>query len=47
MEKNDLIIWDNRVLLHRVKSYDYKKYKRVLIRATVAGKNHVLGPYSN
>ena len=46
-KKNDLIIWDNRVLLHRVKSYDYKKYKRVLIRATVAGKNYVLGPYSN
>ena len=46
MEKKDLIVWDNKVLLHRVKSYDYKKYRRVLIRATVAGKSPVLGPYS-
>ena len=45
-KKNDLIVWDNRVLLHRVKSYDYKNYRRVLIRATVAGINPVLGPYS-
>ena len=46
-KKNDLIVWDNRVLLHRVKSYDYKKYRRVLIRATVAGISPVLGPFSN
>ena len=46
-EKNDLIIWDNRVLLHRVKPYDYERYRRVLIRATVAGDSPVLSPYSN
>ena len=45
-EKNDLVVWDNRVLLLRVKSYNYKKYRRVLIRVTVAGKSPVLGPYS-
>ena len=27
-EKNDLIMWDNRVLLHRVIPYDYSKYRR-------------------
>ena len=45
-EKNDMILWDNRVLLHRVKTYNYEKYRRVLIRATVEGKGPVLGPFS-
>ena len=43
-KKNDLIIWDNRVLLHKVKSYDYKKVKRVLIRDAVAEKITYLDP---
>ena len=46
-EKNDLIMWDNRVLLHRVIPYDYSKYRRAMIRGTVEGKVPVLGPFSN
>ena len=46
-EKNDLIMWDNRVLLHRVLPYDYAKYRRAMIRGTVEGKVPVLGPFSN
>ena len=46
-EKNDLIMWDNRVLLHRVIPYDYAKYRRAMIRGTVEGKVPVLGPFSN
>ena len=34
-QKNDLIMWDNRVLLHRVIPYDYAKYRRAMIRGTV------------
>ena len=46
-KKNDLIMWDNRVLLHRVIPYDYAKYRRAMIRGTVEGKVSVLGPFSN
>ena len=46
-EKNDLIMWDNRVLLHRVIPYDYAKYRRAMIRGTVEGIVPVLGPFSN
>ena len=46
-KKNDLIMWDNRVLLHRVIPYDYAKYRRAMIRGTVEGKVPVLGPFSN
>ena len=46
-QKNDLIMWDNRVLLHRVIPYDYAKYRRAMIRGTVEGKVPVLGPFSN
>jgi taurine dioxygenase/alpha-ketoglutarate-dependent 2,4-dichlorophenoxyacetate dioxygenase len=42
----DLVMWDNRVLLHRAIPYDYAKYRRVLRRTTVAGKGPVLGPFS-
>ena len=45
--KNDLIMWDNRVLLHRVIPNDYSKYRRAMIRGTVEGKVPVLGPFSN
>jgi taurine dioxygenase/alpha-ketoglutarate-dependent 2,4-dichlorophenoxyacetate dioxygenase len=34
----DLVMWDNRVLLHRAIPYDYAKYRRVLRRTTVAGR---------
>ena len=46
-QKNDLIMWDNRVLLHRVMPYNYSKYRRVMIRGTVEGKGPILGPFSN
>jgi alpha-ketoglutarate-dependent taurine dioxygenase len=46
-EINDLIMWDNRVLLHRVIPYDYSQHRRAMIRGTVAGKTAVLGPFSN
>ncbi|MGA0411997.1 MAG: TauD/TfdA dioxygenase family protein [Candidatus Puniceispirillales bacterium] len=46
-EQNDLIMWDNRVLLHRVIPYDYAKYRRAMIRGTVEGTVPVLGPFSN
>ena len=42
----DLVMWDNRVLLHRAKSYDMARYRRVFRRTTVAGKGPVLGPFS-
>jgi taurine dioxygenase/alpha-ketoglutarate-dependent 2,4-dichlorophenoxyacetate dioxygenase len=42
----DLVMWDNRVLLHRAIPYDYAKYRRVLRRTTMAGKGPVLGPFS-
>ena len=45
-EPNDLIMWDNRVLLHRVLPYDYSKYRRAMIRGTVEGKGPIVGPFS-
>ncbi len=33
----DLLIWDNRSLLHRATAYDGTKYKRLMQRTTVAG----------
>ncbi|MCW5744646.1 MAG: TauD/TfdA family dioxygenase [Alphaproteobacteria bacterium] len=33
----DLIIWDNRAVLHRATPYDTVKYKRLMQRTTVAG----------
>ena len=33
----DLIIWDNRAVLHRATAYDTVKYKRLMQRTTVAG----------
>ena len=45
-QKNDLIMWDNRVLLHRVMPYNYSKYRRAMIRGTVEGKGPIIGPFS-
>jgi taurine dioxygenase/alpha-ketoglutarate-dependent 2,4-dichlorophenoxyacetate dioxygenase len=42
----DVVMWDNRVLLHRAIPYDYAKHRRVLRRTTVAASGPVLGPYS-
>ena len=44
--KNDLVMWDNRVLLHRAAVYDMAKYRRAFRRTTVAGDGPIHGPYS-
>ena len=33
----DLLVWDNRALLHRATAYDGVRYKRLMQRTTVAG----------
>lgn len=43
--KNDLVMWDNRVLLHRAIEYDFDRYRRVLRRTTVAGDKTIIGPF--
>lgn len=42
----DLVMWDNRVLLHRARRYDMAKYRRAFQRTTVAGDGPVLHPFS-
>jgi Taurine catabolism dioxygenase TauD, TfdA family len=42
----DLVMWDNRCLLHRAIPYDYAAHRRVLRRTTVAGSGPVVGPFS-
>lgn len=44
--RQDLMMWDNRCLLHRAIPYDYARYRRVLRRTTVAGSGPVIGPFS-
>ena len=41
----DLVMWDNRVLLHRAIVYDYARYRRVLRRTTVGGSTPIMGPF--
>jgi alpha-ketoglutarate-dependent taurine dioxygenase len=41
----DLVMWDNRALLHRAKSNDMARYRRVFRRTTVAGEGPVVGPF--
>ncbi|MDP6388878.1 MAG: TauD/TfdA family dioxygenase [Alphaproteobacteria bacterium] len=36
-QPGDLVIWDNRCVLHRGRPFDADKYRRVLHRTTVAG----------
>lgn len=43
--KNDLVMWDNRVLLHRAIEYDITRYRRVLRRTTIGGSTTILGPF--
>ncbi|MSQ54921.1 MAG: TauD/TfdA family dioxygenase [Betaproteobacteria bacterium] len=43
-QKNDLVMWDNRVLLHRAIEYDYARYRRVLRRTTIGGSGPIVGP---
>ena len=35
--QHDLVIWDNRCLLHRGRPWDAKRHTRVMHRTTVAG----------
>ncbi|HEV8641049.1 MAG TPA: TauD/TfdA family dioxygenase [Methylomirabilota bacterium] len=34
----DLVMWDNRCVLHRGRPWDESKYRRVMHRTTVAGE---------
>lgn len=36
-ERNDLVVWDNRSTLHRLRPYDIANERRVMRRVTVAG----------
>ncbi len=44
-EKGDLVMWDNRCLLHRAIPYDMNKFRRVFRRTTVAGVGAIKGPF--
>ena len=44
-QPGDLVMWDNRVLLHRAIPYDYARYRRVLRRTTVTGAGPIMGPF--
>ena len=46
-EKGDLVMWDNRCLLHRAIPYDMNTYRRVFRRTTVAGSTAIKGPFLN
>ncbi|WP_422001810.1 TauD/TfdA dioxygenase family protein [Reyranella sp.] len=35
--EGDVIVWDNRAVLHRATYYDTEKYKRLMQRTTIAG----------
>ncbi len=45
-QTGDLVVWDNRCLLHRARDYDMARYRRVSRRTTVAGDGPIRGPYS-
>ena len=36
-QEGDLIIWDNRCVLHRATPFDTTRYKRLMQRTTVSG----------
>ena len=46
-DKGDLVMWDNRCLLHRAIPYNINKYRRVFRRTTIAGIGPIKGPYTN
>ena len=37
-QPKDIVMWDNRAVLHRGRPWDYMKYRRVMHRTTVAGR---------
>lgn len=41
-EANDLVVWDNRTTLHRLRPYDIANHRRVMQRITVAGSEPVV-----
>lgn len=41
-QPNDLVIWDNRSVLHRLLPYDIARHRRVMRRITVAGTEPVV-----
>ena len=41
----DLVMWDNRRLLHRAIAYDADHQRRAMRRTTVAGSEPILGPW--
>ncbi len=43
--QGDLVVWDNRCLLHRAREYDMARYRRVSRRTTVAGSGPIRGPF--
>ena len=47
MAVGDLVMWDNRCLLHRAMPYDMDRYRRVYRRTTVAGDGPIVGPFSH
>jgi alpha-ketoglutarate-dependent 2,4-dichlorophenoxyacetate dioxygenase len=36
-QEGDLVIWDNRCVLHRATPYDTARYQRLMQRTTIAG----------
>ena len=44
---NDLVVWDNRMLMHRARGYGpWPAIRASFRRTTVAGAGPVIGPYS-
>ncbi len=41
-QPNDLVVWDNRSTLHRLRPYDIANHRRVMQRLTVAGTESVV-----
>jgi len=41
-QANDLVVWDNRSTLHRLRPYEITKHRRVMHRVTVAGVDPVV-----
>ena len=37
-QAGDLVLWDNRMVMHRGRSYDDTKYRRIMLRTTLAGQ---------
>jgi taurine dioxygenase len=35
--KGDLVMWDNRAVLHTASLFDHTRYQRLMYRTTVAG----------